>query len=236
MQIALPSADEVAKLVAQYAYRYPQKAKVPVMGDGGERVMLPLLLGVPSGACRLPSGVKASPAWRVIVEGLLSQNLDGSAISEALVADCVLWPEPKTFALWRDRWPGLGGDVGLAVLRMVGGMSTAIEEPSAVEEPPAPIASLLEQHPRAVWRRLRPPGATFDVVIDTPDSVKFDAFTDAIGKSDADKPALVRDFAEACLLAPIGDAFDRFPGLAILVAAQARRLGGAQGEIALGEW
>jgi hypothetical protein len=54
-------ADEFAALAAENAHRYPEKFAVKVIGDGGVRVTLPFVLGNPSGACKMPEGVKPHP-------------------------------------------------------------------------------------------------------------------------------------------------------------------------------
>ena len=244
MQFAPPSPEELVQLRAAHVHRHPQPAKFPVLAEHGERVKLPFLLGNPSGACTMPHGARVKPVWAEIVRGMATSNLDSRAVLDPLAKDCILWPDPGTFAAWCERWPGLAGDVALGALRMVGGLVSQIVEPAAIEEPHSEVEAALEAHPRAVWRRLMPPSAIFDVIIDAPASAAYDAFSDAIRRPDEDAVQLTRDFASGQLVAcfagvkavTAGDVFDRYPGLTIFVAAQARRLAQTQGEVELGEW
>jgi hypothetical protein len=246
MMIQVPSDEELAAMLAQHAHRFPVRASIPVLGDAGERMRLPLLLGVPSGACRMPAGSRSSPVWKTIVSSILEGSFKAAVIAEHLANDCVLWPDQRICAEWRERWPAIPNDIALAVLRLVGAEVAALGEPSPLEEPPKAIEEVLLEHPRAVWRHMRPRDEAYEVVIECPDAVRYDAFSDAIGRADADAMALCREFAEAQVMAcvskasstpvPLGKAFDPHPGLVILVASQARRLGGAQAEVRLGEW
>lgn len=248
MSVPIPALapEELAQLRAVHAHRFPRTAKIPVRGDHGEPLKLQVVLGNPTGA-RPTDGKRPSPVWAKIVRGLIFGGYDRAAACSPLVSDCLLWPDARTFAAWAARWPGLPGDVGVAILRMIGAfVEDALVEPT-IEQPPEAIDAALAAHPRAVWRRLMPPGSTFDVVIDAPDSVAYDAFADAIGRDGEDPVALVRDFAlghvRACLAieeegaksTSVAEVIARYPGLSILVAAQARKLANAAGEIELGE-
>lgn len=247
MDIMQPTAAELEQLRAQNAFRHPRSARIPVLGDHGARISLTIVIGNPTGACRLPAGSRPpSPVWRTIVDGILAGRLETGGISDLIAADCLLWPDAATFNAWRDRWPALPSDVALAALKKVGGAMRVIVEPSVIDAPSEPVAAALAAHPRAVWRKLEPTGARYDAVIDTPDSVKYDAVRDAFDTPGADSIELSRSFAEAQLVAcfnaatkePVrpSEIFDRHPGLAVLVAVHAQRLCGAYGEVQLGEW
>jgi len=239
MQVKAPSPEELAALLEQHPHRHPEKATITVIGDGGRAVRLPVLLGNPSGACRMPSDKPSSPVWGSLLGAGLRVRSEPTDIGEQLAIDCVLCPERCIWTQWVGRWPGLPRKVADLLLQKIRSLPGTVEVPWEGDEIPEPIASALAAHPRAVWRRLRVPGDPV-IVIDPPPAPVWRIFQDAIERPHADLWTAVRELAEGRVIASaptaIGEAIDRWPGIAVLLVGEINRLVGAAAEVELGEW
>ena len=247
MDLRAPTDDEFQALLSRHSTRHPSKAHLTVIGDGDVQVRLPLVLGNPTGCSRMPEGVEVSPAWDEHAAAILRlRKSGGREAGEALVEDCVLWPEPATWAQWAARWPGLPNSALALVARKVAVLGACVKKPGPKDTAPGPIAATLGKHPRAVWRKLAPEqGEEMAIALDAPDGVRWQFFVDGSMEPGARLGALAADMLAACTLAcvrldgtaaPIGDVVDRWPGLALLLTQQVAELAGATAEVALGEW
>jgi hypothetical protein len=246
MEIKLPSQADFDAIAATQPHRHPEKAAITVPGDGGVLVRLPFILGNPSGASRLQSGARPSPAWSTTVAVLFKAAPDSSTLSDQLVQDCILWPDRATWATWADRWPGLAVSVFNAARQKFGGALDNLEEPGFDEPPPERIFEMLSQHPRAIWRRLRVRQETALLVIEPPSAIGWRLFRDAMQKRDADHWKLVCELAEASVLATAkedgagaqasAELIERWPGMAVAVVTLISQLAGTAAETELGEW
>lgn len=240
----LPSGDDLAQLLALHAHRYPQPAHLTVIGDGGEKQRLPLILGNPTGACVMPDGEKVSPAWNTIVRSAIQQRRESGGIGEQLIKDCLLWPDRRTWATWHQRWPGIAANVLESIGKKVGQApvsATWTEE----EEPPATIAAALASRPHAVWRRIAPHGVEIHLAIDPPDGATWRLFESATAKTDADAWERVRELVEARVPAvartdgksiALTEMLARWPGAAISITGEILSLVGNNVEVELGEF
>lgn len=218
---------------ANQAHRFPELRYFPKPGDDGKPVKLPVVLGNPSGACKMPQGERASKAWGAKVAQTFGA---GPAEWAPLVADCVLWPPPAVWASWLQRWPALAESVRPALVKKYGGDTDLLGEPGAeTEEPPAIAAA---RSPGTTWVRFEPKGAVIDLVIKTPSSSQWAMFKEAMKAPAADHWALALDMAATVTAAstmPTADAFARWPGLALLVNREASYLAGMTSEYEEGE-
>lgn len=239
MEIVKPSADQLAGLVALHAHRFPEKALAGVI-DEGKQIKLPILLGIPTGAAAMPLGEKGSPAWSHAVAITFKQREDSALETEALVRDCVLWPEPATWMQWVGKWPALPLAVLPTLRKKIGGVPSQLEEPAEDEPLPEPLQAAAKQYPRAVWRRAKLPTTSIDLLIDAPAPPAWRIFLDAMKRGDAKHWELVRDLANGVTRAPADSAreamYAQWPGLALIVVLQATMLGGLGADVELGEW
>lgn len=235
MQIPELTAEVREQLKRDQAHRFPELRYFPKPGDDGKPIKLPVVLGNPSGACKMPKGLCASKAWNEKV----AETFGGEKVGWAnLVADCVLWPAPHIWAAWLERWPALADSVRPALIAKYGGDTDQITEPREDDEAPAAIAEKRAEHPGATWQRFQPKGATVDLLVRAPTSSHWSLFTDAMKRPDADHWALVLDLATGCTVAstmPAAEAFVRWPGLALLVNREASYLAGLATEYEEGE-
>lgn len=218
------------------AHRFPELRYFPKPGDDGRPIKLPVVLGNPSGSCRMPAGSRASKAWGQKVAQTFGVSNDSR--NAQLVADCVLWPPPNVWAEWLQRWPALNDSVFPALVRKYGGASDQVTEPSDDTEAPAAIADARGQHPGSSWIRFEPKGAIVDVLVKAPTGTQWALFTEAMKAQSADHWALALDLATACTAAstmPIAEAFARWPGLALRVNMEASFLAGLATEAEEGE-
>lgn len=246
MNISPPPVEELARLLSTHAHRHPQKAKITVPGDGGRPVVLAVLLGNPSGACRMPAGARPTGAWEKVVAATFGLCADGPEILQQLIADSVLWPDAGTLAQWQARWPALAVALRQPVRAKCGAALSQIEQPDLDEEPPPAIAETQAAAPEIAWRRLRPTRAdVLAVAIAPPDPALWTLFQEAVKKPDAAVWQSVREMAEASVkacvradggAAPLAQILDRWPGLALLLVATVGQLAGAAAEVELGEW
>jgi hypothetical protein len=210
------------------AHRFPELRYFPKPGDDGKEIKLPVILGNPSGACRMPKGERVSRAWAASVTATFKQQSEPFDYGP-LVTDCVLWPDPRTWASWTQRWPALADSVRPALVRKYGGAQALISEPGPEEEQPAELTEALATHPGASWLRFSPKGTAVDLVVTAPTSFAWASFTEAMKRPNADTWALTLDMATACTPAatkPIADLFARWPGLPLLVMHHASYLAG----------
>jgi hypothetical protein len=249
MKITPPNEDELLELELEHEHRYPEKAAIEVPGEGGKLIRLPLLLGIPSGACKMPDGEKPSRAWQKAVAITLRKMRDED--TAPLLRDCILWPSRKVWAEWCERWPAMHVQAYHLVRDKFGGALTMLEQPGEREEAPAPIAAAIAAHPNGVWRRLAPRrDAKFDVVIAPPDPISWKLYMEGLGAEDANFWESTLDMVKASVVAIDGTArigaadiklsFDaviaRWPGQAMLTIAIVGHLAGVAARTELGNW
>lgn len=244
MEIVKPTDAELEAMLLEHSCRYPEKARFTVTGDGEKDVCLPVLLGNPSGACKMQEGKRVSPAWDTVIASTF-QIAQGETNIDQLVSDSVLWPPPVTWFTWTKRWAALPEIVQVAIRRKTGSSMSMIEDPTPEQERPAALASILDRHPSAVWRMLKPPGTEIDAAIMPPDSASWRMFLDAMKRPNAKHYSLARNLATSSLVAasradgtPISadELFDRWPGQALLVALTVSHLAGIAAKYELGFW
>lgn len=244
MEIFKPTEAELAGLLAEHANRYPEKALIRVIGDGGVEVALPFLIGNPTGACKMSDGAHVSQAWADTVVATFKLRAGTESDVTALAADCVLWPPSATWFEWAARWAALPDRVFALIRRKVGAEMATLDEPQKDEKPPAALATVLQRNPSAVWRKLNPPGGEFCAVIAPPDPGVWRLFISAMKKRDEKHVQVARDLAEASIIAivtasgepaKVADVFDRWPGQPLIVGLVVSYLAGLSGDFDLGE-
>lgn len=232
---------EVQALRATHAHRFPQTASLTVPGDRGAQVRLSLVVGNPTGACKMPPGEKVRSAWNDLVAAGLKMTGD---LAERVATDCLLWPDAATWATWCARWPALPSRLAATVIApKVGGV--ALNEPETDEAPPAALADVLAKNPAAQWYRANRDGEHFALVIAPPDPVRWRFYEEAREKKGAAVWALLRELAEAqvlaCVQLPDGaprdvvTLYERWPGFAFFVVAVVSYLAGGAADAELGE-
>jgi len=225
MSVDIPELTVEARetIKAEHAHRFPELFYFPKPGDDGKDVKLPVVLGNPSGACKMPKGARGSDAWARKVAQTFGA---GEAEWTPLVTDCVLWPPPSVWSAWLQRWPAFLDSVRPALVKKYGGDTDLISEPGDSVEAPAAVAS---RPAGASWIRFQYKGAIVDLVVKAPSSSQWALFTDAMKKADAEHWALALELATACApvsTMPLELAFARWPGLALLVDREASYLAG----------
>lgn len=230
MILELPSPEARKALLELHAERFPEAFDFTVPGDGGAPDKLKLLLGVPA---------KGSIAWETAV-GATFKPKSITADNDALVMDCLLWPDTATWGGITQRWPALVDSVAKAVRLKLGGSLANLETPGDKEEAPADIAAALAANKSATWRRLKiDTDTTVDVAVRPPEQVVWQMFSDQMQGTEAECWKLALDFATASLSAatmPVGELFKRWPGTALLVALTASNLAGLAAEYEKGEF
>jgi len=63
LDIKPPTPEEYASLASQHSHRFPEKYTVSLPGDHGTTVRIPVVIGNPSGPCKMTLGQKPAPAW-----------------------------------------------------------------------------------------------------------------------------------------------------------------------------
>lgn len=235
MIIAEPTTEEREQLKRTEAHRFPELKYFPKPGDDGKEVRLPVVLGNPTGACKMPKGARISKAWDdKVAETFGASKPDMSA----LVSDCILWPPPPLWATWLQRWPALEDSLSSAVIKKYGGSSDQISEPGTAEVTPEAIAAARASAPGATWKRFASKGTQIDLLIKAPSSTQWAMFTDAMKRPENDHWALALELATACTVAStttIADAFARWPGLVLWVDREASWLAGMSSKFEEGE-
>jgi len=226
--IALPSPEERKALLTQNANRYPEAFDFTLPTDGGKSDTLKIVLGTPK---------QDSPGWSSAVAATFKpKTVD--ADPAALVADCMLWPEPGDWGSVTRRWPALPQTVATVVRRKLGGALSMMESPEG-EGPPELVKAAQERNPRVVWRRLRLDGALVELAVQSPDEMVWRMFNSEMAKDGADCWKLALDFATASVAdasVPVASLFLRWPGAALLVALTSSQLAGLAAEYAKGEF
>lgn len=246
MIVTPPSDDVLREVLADHAHRHPIKASITVIGDGGQPVRLPMIVGNPSGACAMPDDVKASTAWAEMLGAALGLIREPANLGERLAQDVILWPQRADVGKWVTRWPALPQKIADLLGQKLAVRASCIEEPAFDEDPPPAIAQAIAANPRAVWRRLRPaPDILLHVAIAPPTPAVYRIYKDALKKSKDDPWSTVRDQAAAGAVAIVDEAdvaqdaksvLSRWPGLAALVVAEVQGLAGSDAQVHLGEW
>lgn len=236
-----PTPAEREALLLQHAHRFPVAVSVPVRGDAGT-IRLPFLVGNPAGSLR-PIPPRAPLSFYKLIGAVTLGRDEGD--DDELVRDCVLWPEPAKVTAARNQWPGIVSELSRLIAGKLGLRGAPEEVFPFGEDIPPPIAEALGAHPRATIRQFAPPGADgkpveFMLAIDAPSRPAHDAFSEAMQAKDADRVALVRQFADGVAVGssgpPIAEVFDRWPGVMLLCVGVALKMAGAAGESRLGEW
>lgn len=246
--VSPPSPEERARLKLEAAHRFPELATLPLLGDGGAPVSLPVVLGNPSGTCILPSGEKPSPAWANLLRQSLGLGAAAGDVGAALASDCVLYPAPPAWAECVARWPGLPAAVSAQVQAKIGLQLGALVEPWSGDEPPPTIAARVGANPRAIWLHARPRDAVhFAVALAPPEGSIWRATTIALRSPQADYWRQVRGLVERCTLAaaveaaagweevPIAEVLGRYPGLGPVIFGKIGELVGTSAKAELGE-
>lgn len=249
MKITPPTEGDFLQLETEHAHRFPEKAAIEVPGDGGKLMRLPLVLGIPSGASKMPDGETPSRAWQKAVAITLRKMRDED--TAPMLRDCILWPAPKTWAEWCKRWPAMHVQAYHLVRDKFGGALTMLEQPGEGEKAPEAIATAMTAHPTGAWRRLAPrPDAKFDVVIVPPERLAWKMYMDGLS---SDAPKFWEDTLEmvkASVVAIEGkaridgadikldyaDVVARWPGQAMLTIAIVGHLAGVAARTELGNW
>ncbi len=246
MQIKPPDELEYAALVADLGYRYPEKARITLPGDGGVPIALPFVLGNPTGACALPAGIKASPAWNKAVAVALRLEPDDGTHSDRLVDDCVLFPDRKTLRECVQRWPGLYVSLIKAVRQKSGSSVDVISEPDDAEMLPAVVASAIEQNPSATARLLQVRSEKYAIAIQVPQAIPWKMFVDAVNKPNAKVAELATEIALTSVIAcgnldtgksiEFSAIAEQWPGVLVAVVSATSKLAGAAAAVEVGSF
>lgn len=225
------------KLKREQAHRFPELFHFPKPGPDGKPIKLPVVLGIPSGAARLPEGERASKAWGQKVAQTFGAIKDGDYLL-SLIPDCVLWPSQAVWATWMERWPALPESVRPALVRKYGGAADQVTEPDSSETVASEIAAARESAPGSSWIRFTAKDAHVDIAVRAPSSMQWAAFSEAMKRPGAEHWTLALDLATACTVAatkPVAEVFARWPGLALQVDREASYLAGLATEYEEGE-
>lgn len=228
----------LASIRVAQAHRYPQTATLHPPGDRGVGTLaISIVIGNPSGACKMPAGMVTLPAWSQYVLAALSGTVEEDGLVELMARDCILWPYDADEML--ATWAAMSQSVVKVLFQKIG--RYAIQDPKAAETPPPAIASYLEEHPRATWRWVRPArGGVFSLVVEPPRPDVYTIFSDSMRKSGTDHWGMIKEFVAGCVPFVDGDEslsalMGRWPGIAIALAKDIAMLGGIAAEAELGE-
>lgn len=255
MEIKPPTADELSVLLSQHSHRFPEKRTLSLPGDRGSTVRIPVLIGNPSGACKVPIGERPSAAWSNVIAETFSVLDKGVDVVRQAAADCVLWPNEAVWAQIVERWPAAPDTLWKAARAKCGASLAQLDIPAADETPPELVAAMLDKYPRAVWRRLDGDGTPLVIVVDAPKSIAWSFFSTAMRKSDADRWELISQMnqgavpgawkvIEATMAEPerlepfdfIGEGLTRWPGFALHVAITLGQLAGIAARVDRDGW
>lgn len=255
MEIKPPTADELSVIMTQQAHRFPEKLAISLPGDRGSTVRIPVLIGSPSGASKMPPGELPSTAWSNFLAATFSTRDDSVDLVRQSAADCLLWPLPAIWAQIAERWPGAPDALWAAAREKCGAALYLIGFPEVGEKPPVPVAAALDKYERAVWRRLSPPGQNLIVVIDSPKSIAWTFFSEAMKKDQTDRWKLVCEMAQMAVPAAFRvtpaslsaaesyeeisfehDVMPRWPGFAVHVVATQSQLAGTRAKVDRDGW
>lgn len=222
--IAPPSPEALAELVQANAARFPEKATVTVIGDDGEDLRLPLLIGIPTGATK-PLPAKALPVWPDLVALTMGAKREGAdTIGDALTRDCLLFPTPSILAAWEERWPAVVNSIQGVVGEKIGMEAELVRPAPKVDGKAVPGGYLLGRD-------------KLPVTITTPSRAHYVALRAAVRREGADHVALLEDLIAACVKGRgVDELLVRQPGLALPIYKAAMRLAGELQDARLGEW
>ncbi len=236
-----PTPEELASLRSLHAHRFPQAGSIRLPAANGGTVSIPLVIGLPSGACRMPSGAVVSPAWEQFVESAIKRSPEPDGFRETLAQDVVLYPSPGVLAQVLEEWPAAPVPIGTAVMKKIG--REALEVPTATEQPPASLAPLLID--RAVWRKVKASKADeFAIVIVPPSSAAWSIFSDGIRRTGANSWKMSTEIVQACVpavcradgvAANLEEVACRYPGLVLSIVGTIAMISGGAAEVELGE-
>lgn len=243
----IPPLDDatLASVRTKHPHRFPQRATLRPPADRGTgSVEIPIVIGNPSGACRMPAGEFVSDAWGRYVLPALSSMPDPDGLGEALARDMVLWPDVATVEEIFSTWAALPQQIAGRLLPQKIGRGI-VADPKPTEKPVGAVAAYLAGHPRAAWRWVRPArGDAFALVLEPPSAAEYTIFNDEMRHAGANHWELVQRFVAACVPLVVGDCdvpapldglVARYPGVAIGLAKDAAALGGIAAEVELGE-
>lgn len=218
--IAPPSPEVLAELKASNSARFPEIASVDVIGDEGETLRLPLLIGNPSGAVQ-PPGERVLPVWADLVALTMGASRPSEGIADALTRDCLIFPTPAILGAWEDRWPAVLDSIGVPVAEKIG-MSAA-----QVKRAPKPATA----GPYLLGRDKIPANIT------TPTRAHYVALKAAVRREGADHRALLAELLAACVKGQgVEELLVRQPGLALPLYQTVMRLAGEVAAARVGEW
>jgi hypothetical protein len=234
--IAPPPPDTLAVLLDQNAHRHPEKATVTVIGDGGASLVLPLLLGIPSGTNKDPAGAPPLPAWENLVAATMGAR-KATGVSAELVRDCLIYPTRGVLAGWEDRWPAIIDSLDGVVLEKIGAVESFLVEPRAGEKAPDAIASVVAASPTGTWRWITCGPERLPVVVVPPSKPHYDALKAALKRDGVECTALLDDLIGACVKGPgFAARVKQWPGIALPLEHLIVKMAGAAAEARLGEW
>ena len=255
MDFAPLSPDDYLKLASEQAHRFPEKYVISLPGDRGATVRIPIVLGNPSGACKMPPGQKPSVAWANYIAAVFRARPENVELVRQAATDCLLWPDSATWNQIIGRWPAAADPLWQAAREKCGAALASMNIPGKDETPPEPIAKALDKYERAVWRRLYPTGDEVVVVVDAPKSIAWTFFSDAMKKSDADRWSLVCEMAQIAVPAAVravpatmqaeasyepisfvDEVMRRWPGFAVHVGATISELAGISAAVQREAW
>jgi hypothetical protein len=227
--VSPPPPDVLDRILGDNASRFPEKAAIGgLLGDGGARVTLPIILANPR---------DGSPAFNEGIAVALNFRPNQDPTGEELVKECLLWPPRTVWNDWRARWAAIDGRVVLALGRKLGSTLAVLSAPESDAALPEGIAP----SPAGVCRIFTPAGAPkpIYVAIEPPDDAVWRMFVNAATKPDAEVFKISRDLALGCIKAstmPAEAMFDRWPGLVVATVSVLAELAGTGAEVELGNW
>jgi hypothetical protein len=243
-----PTPEEFSALELAQAHRFPDPAHVTMIGDGGQPVRLPLVIGCPTGASKMPMGEAVSPLWSMAAGAMM--KFTDAPPTDRLSFDCVLWPDRATLQRWVERWPALHDRIWNLARRKMAADASIFSEPASGEKFSDAVAGSLLQFPHAVLRRFTPTARkeahSLLAVIDSPSLAAWRIFLDAGRKRGADYWKLINDMAAGCVrlvydeenakAIPFDEVAGRWPGIPVLCAMTVSVLAGMAGDSELGEF
>ena len=171
------------------------------------------------------------------------RQADETGLTSQVAEECVAYPDAATWGQWVGRWPALPSSLLVPLREKWGANLGMISEPAFDDQAPDEVQKALAAGD-CTWRRVKPPGASLDVVIGQPSLGLWRMFQDAIRKPGVDLAAKVRELATACTRVILADGkklevapvIERWPGVAVLIIAVVGQLAGVTAEASLGEW
>lgn len=229
------TAEVRERIKVEHAHRFPELRYFPKPDDEGGTIKLPVVIGNPTGSCKMPKGAPVSRAWAQSVTRTFGGDRGDNA---EFVRDCVLWPPPPVWAQWCHRWPALPESVRPAIVAKYGGDTDDVSEPGPDVEAPKDIAEARAANPGSLWVRFERKSACVDFVVKAPSAFQWAAFSNAMKEPNADAWALALDLALACTVAAtmsVAEVFNRWPGLALQIDREASYLAGIRSDFEEGE-